>query len=253
MMVGFAQRRFAGVVLGAVGLLWGVGSVAAQVVILVSPSSFTSPTTLIDFEYFPDLSQVPYVSPILADQWKSVGILLSDDSLADGISAYSSTNGVNPHSGTRGVADSSNAPGGYVDIRFVIPGTTTPTTVQEVGLWSINGDTSSTITFYASDGSLLQTITPGTGTVFAGLQAPQGIARVRVSDADYYLLDDLQFSTIPEPKVAFLAGLGTAMVMLAGRLDQPRRKRRRETSPSTSAPAASSTPVDGSGTGVKFR
>jgi hypothetical protein len=204
---------------GALLLLLALDAAPAsgQVVVLLSPAQFTTATTLIDFETFPDTTVVPYTSPVLTTQWNTLGVVISDDTPADGASAYSSTFSVNPHSGTRAIADSTNAPGGYVDFTFVIPGTATPTTVQEAGLWTLNGDSPSTVTFYAANGSVLQVLNPAAGTTFAGISATAGIARIRVTDPDYYLVDDLQFTTltaVPEPSTVALILGGLAVVGL---------------------------------------
>jgi hypothetical protein len=210
------------------GLL-GSHRLAAQVVVLTSPAQFTTTTTLVDFETFPDTTQVPYTSSNLSNQWASLGVTISDDSPADGVSAYSSTYSVSPHSGSRAIADSVNSAGGYIDFTFVLPDTTTPTTVTEAGLWVLNGDQASTVTFYAANGSVLSSWSPAAGTTFAGLQAPAGIARIRVSDPDYYLVDDLQFTSltaaVPEPSALMLLSLSLGLLALAPVHDRLRRLR----------------------------
>lgn len=182
----------------------------AQIVVLLAPGDFQTATTLVDFENFPAGGQVPYSSGNLDDEWISVGVLMSDDSVADGISAYAATFSVNPVSGTRAVADSLNASGGFVDFKFVVPGTTTPMTVLEAGIWVLNGDQGSTVTFFDAAGTLIHTLSPAAGTSFAGIRATQGIASMRVTDADFYLVDDLQFSAVPEPGTLALLALGLA-------------------------------------------
>lgn len=162
----------------------------AQVVVLLGPADFQTVTTLVDFENFPAGGLVPYSSGDLDDEWMSVGVLMSDDSVFNGISAYSSTFSVSPVSGTRAVADSVNASGGFVEFKFVVPGTTTPQAVPEAGIWVLNGDQGSTVTFFDSAGTLIHTLAPAAGTSFAGLRASQGIASMRVTDADFYLVDN---------------------------------------------------------------
>jgi hypothetical protein len=218
-----ASWRLALVVAGLFAL--GPARLGAQVVVLLSVEDFTTPTTLVDFEFFPDLTQVPYTSASLNDQWISLGVLMSDDSVADGISAYSGTFSIGPVSGSRAVADSVNAAGGFVQFDFVQPGTRVPATVLEAGLWVLNGDTPATVEFFDGDGLLIQSLTSAAGTSFVGLRASQGIGRVRVTDSDFYLVDDLRFTNltvIPEPAAGLLAGLGLAVLWLGGRISRRR-------------------------------
>lgn len=197
------------VTVGLLGSGWML-TAQAQVVVLLGTSDFQTPTTLVDFENFPAGGQVPYSSGDLDDEWISVGVLMSDDSVSNGISAYAATFGVNPVSGTRAVADSLNASGGFVEFKFVVPGTTTPMTVLEAGIWVLNGDQGSTVTFFDAAGTLIHTLSPAAGTSFAGIRATQGIASMRVTDADFYIVDDLQFSAVPEPGTLALLILGLA-------------------------------------------
>lgn len=197
--------------------LAGIAPARAQVVILTAPSEFLTVTTLVDFENFPLGGGVPHSSGDLDDEWMTVGVLLKDDSVGNGISAYSGTFSQLPVSGTRGVADSVNGPGGFVEFTFVVPGTSTPMTVQEAGIWVLNGDNPSTVAFFDASGSLIQTLTPAAGTTFAGLRASQGIASLRVTDGDFYLTDNLQFTAVPEPGTVALMGLGLAALVLGRR------------------------------------
>jgi len=178
-------------------------SEAPAATILTGPGDFMGATTLVDFETFPGGGIVPYnsTSPgILSSQWSGLGILISDSSPGNGAGAYSATFSILPHSGTRAVGDSDGStPGGFIDFRFVIPGTTTFTTVGEAGLWVQNGDDGSTVSFFDANGTLIQSVTPSTGDRFAGIRAVEGIASIRVSDSGFYMVDDLQFAAVPEP------------------------------------------------------
>lgn len=190
----------------------GVPRLAAQVVVLTDPAQFTTTTTLIDFEALPDMSPVAYTTAALDTEWDIKGVVIGDDSSTNGASAYSGTYSIAPHSGSRAIADSANSTGGYVEFKFVHPGTSLPAVVLEAGLWVLNGDQPSTVTFYAADGSVIQTLNPAAGTTFAGLRASQGIASIRVTDADYYLVDDLQFTAVPEPSTCALLAGGLGLV-----------------------------------------
>jgi hypothetical protein len=190
-------------------LLFGLSPFASAATILSSPVQFALPTTLIDFEFFPGGGTINYNDGTIADQWRNRGVLISDDTPFDGASAYSGTFSITPHSGTHAIADSDGSTvAGFVGFNFVVPGTNIGMTVAEAGLWVQNGDEPSDITFYDSNGAKIETITPLAGDSFAGLRAPEGIASVRITDAGYYMVDDLQFSIIPEPSsLALFAAL----------------------------------------------
>lgn len=191
-------------------------SVAPAATILTGPGDFAVPTTLVDFETFPGGGIVPYNNDtpgLLTNQWRSVGILISDSSPGDGAGAYSGTYEVRPHSGTRAVANSyTGSPGGFIDFRFVIPGTTTIATVGEAGIWIQNGDASSTVSFFDANGMLIQSLTPPIGDQFAGFRAAEGIASIRISDSGYFMVDDLQFAAVPNPSFDLQATIHVSAV-----------------------------------------
>jgi uncharacterized protein (TIGR03382 family) len=182
-------------------LLSATGSVGAGALV-TDPSQFLGPTTLITFETFPGGGTVPYMSSNLDDEWKSLGVLISDSSPADGASAYSGTYGVPPHSGIKALADSENSAGGFIQYNFVVPGTTTPVTVLEAGIWVQNGDGASAVEFLDD--------------FFVGYRDSAGIASLKITDAGYYLTDDLQFScassSVPAPGALLLASLGLSLI-----------------------------------------
>jgi hypothetical protein len=188
-------------------------SLAEAATILSSPAEFSTPNLLIGFEALPDGSPIEYGDPILSNQWQSRGFLISDSSPANGASASSGTFGVPAHSGTHAISDSDRfTNGGFIEFHFVYPVSGAPGTVQEAGLWVQNGDLGSTVSFFDAAGNLLQAINTTSQDFFAGIRASEGIARIRVDDPDIYLVDDLQFTPVPEP----LAGsLATAFLMLA--------------------------------------
>jgi len=174
--------------------------------VLTSPTDFQGPTTLNTFETFPGGTPFPYSQSILSDQWISLGMRISDNSPADGAQAAGSTFGVMPHSGSKAISNGSNnldEPNGFLDFTFVLPNTTTPNPVFQVGLWTQNGDQGSSVSFYSPDGSLIQTLTTTLGDSFVGLRATEGIGRIRISDPGYFMVDDLQYSpSVPEPSTS---------------------------------------------------
>jgi hypothetical protein len=193
--------------------------------VLPGPADFRVPTTLVDFETFPSGEIVPYnnESPgLLNNQWNGIGLLISDSSAADGAGAYSGTFLVGPHSGTRAVANSYEGnPGGFIDFRFVMPGTTNIATVGEAGLWVQNGDDSSTVSFFDANGTLIQSVTSPPGDWFAGIRADEGIASIRINDPGYFMADNLQFAVVPTHSASITvtstanSGAGTLRAALA--------------------------------------
>jgi hypothetical protein len=191
---------FASMVCAIVSTPWG-----AAATILTSPAELTPPTVFIGFEALPKGGVVPFGEPILSDQWRSRGVLIVDSSPENGAAASNRTNGVPPHTGLRGISDSDRSTaGGFLEFLFVVPGTDNAGTVAEAGLWVQNGDDPSTVSFFDASDELLQSITTSESDFFAGIRAPEGIARIRITDPDFYLVDDLQFAPVPEPASATL-------------------------------------------------
>lgn len=183
--------------------------------LLTDPSQFLGPTTLITFETFPGGGTVPYLSANLDDEWKSLGVLISDSSPANGASAYSGTFGVPPHSGIKALADSEGSTaGGFIQYNFVVPATTTATTVLEAGIWVENGDGASAVEFFDGAGALLATLSTSGSDFFVGYRDSAGIASLKITDGGFYLTDDLQFSSsisVPAPGALVLAGIGLTL------------------------------------------
>ena len=170
-------------------------------------------STLIDFETFPNGEQVPYLTASLSNQWESLGILLENGLPQYGASAYAGVAGLPPHSGTHGVSSApQNVPGISLHFSFVELGTASPGMVTNASLWIENNDTrNSTVTFFGADNSALYTTQTLGHDYFAAYSNPNGIAGIRIDDADYFLADDLRFSpvmAVPEPRVWALLGIG---------------------------------------------
>ena len=68
-----------------------------------------------------------------------------------------------------------NIPGGFLDFQFVIPGTDTFATVNEVGLWVENGDAGSVVSFFDLNDALIMSLNTSVGDQFAGIHA-DGVA-----------------------------------------------------------------------------
>jgi hypothetical protein len=176
--------------------------------ILTSPSEFSPGTSLVGFEAFPNGATVPIGAAILSNQWQPWGFLISDSSPQDGAAASGGTLTVPPHRGQRAISDSNrDTPGGFIEFRFVFPVSGAPATVTEAGIWVQNGDQGSTVDFFDAQGNLLQSITTVGQDFFAGLRAMEGIARMRITDEGFYLVDDLQYTPVPEP-----GGLALAVI-----------------------------------------
>ncbi len=113
-----------------------------------------------------------------------------------------------PHSGMRAISDVDRfTPGGFIEFQFVYPISGALGTVREAGIWVQNGDLPSTVTFYDFQGNLLETIMTVGEDFFAGLRATEGIARLRITDPDYFVVDDLQYTPVPEPGGLALAAI----------------------------------------------
>jgi hypothetical protein len=199
-------------------MMWAAAQRAGAATIITSPVEFTSPTIFIGFEAFPTGEPVPAAAPILEDQWRSLGMIISDSSPQDGASAFAGIGGGIPvpaHTGMRAVTESERLVSGYIDFRFVISGTDNPGTVTEAGLWVQNNVGGATVSFFDSTDVLLESIVTEPFDDFAGLLAPEGIARIRVESGGAYLVDDLQFTPVPEPAAASL--IVAAAASLVGR------------------------------------
>jgi len=211
------MRRGWGVLAIAGLFLFSATGPARAGALVTDPSQFLGSTTLITFETFPGGATVPYMSSNLDDEWKTLGVLISDSSPADGASAYSGTYSVPPHSGIKALADSENFAGGFIQYSFVVPGTTSPTTVLEAGIWVQNGDGASAVQFFDGAGALLATVSTSGSDFFVGYHDSAGIASLKIADQGYYLTDDLQFSCasssipVPAPGALFLAGIGLSL------------------------------------------
>ena len=187
--------------------------------ILTSPAEFSTPTVLISFEQFPNGEQVPIGPTDLVDQWRPWGMVLEDSSPFNGARVFTNTFDVLPHSPIRAIADSEgDTAGGFIIFSFVIPGTSTPGTVQEAGLWVQNGDVSpSTVSFFDVQGGVLQTLTTSLSDQFIGIRATEGIASIRVSDDGFDMVDDLQFTPVPEPWATEMSLMALALQAHLGR------------------------------------
>jgi hypothetical protein len=203
-------------------VLSGITSDLSQGTLLSNPYQFSVSTSLIDFEVFPDGSQVPYVSGDLSDQWQSLGVLISDSGPAHAASAYAGTQGTSPHSGTRGIAPALSAgEGASLLLSFLAPGDSSLAVVPQAGLWIQNGSGgSSLVTFYDRSNNPIRVLTTLGTDFFAGLRYDAGISAIRITDPTYFMADDLQFGPItpvPEPSIWTLVWMGIAAVVTARR------------------------------------
>jgi hypothetical protein len=174
--------------------------------ILTSPEQMTPPTLLIGFEAFPNGQIVPFGTR-LTNQWQTYGLLIANHT-GEGALPFRATNNVPAHSGTKALSPVGGFNlGGYLDFRFVYPVSGLPATVQQVGIWVQNGDLPSTVTFYDSQDNVLETIMTDGEDFFAGLRATEGIARMRITDPDNFLADDIQYTPVPEPAALALAAI----------------------------------------------
>lgn len=210
--------------------------------VLSAPANFTVSTTMIDFETYPDPGggspiTTPYSPYLLYNQWQSLGVLVSDISNSSiAVAAYLKTYSQFTHSGIKGLGIAPATSSG-VSMRydFVIPGTTTPTTMLEAGIWVQNGDATtapSTVEFFDIFGGLLGSVTTpsnqgSNNDFFAGLSTTTGISSIKISDAGYYLTDDLEFgnASLPTPIPAAVWLFGSGLFGLLG-IAQKRKKNR---------------------------
>jgi hypothetical protein len=215
-------------------MLWPLSADAAM--ILTSPAQFTSANIIVQFEVFPDGQPVPYNSGTLSNQWQSLGLLIADATPENGASAYNSTGGgasppVPPHSGTHALGNSDS--GAFIELRFVIPNTNNFGVVEEAGLWVQTPDTvpgfpprPSTVTFFDINGAVLGSRTTSTTDEFIGISAPEGVALIRIDGTNVFLVDDVQFSPVPEPAglrliLAVASILAMRSSQVAGRQTHP--------------------------------
>lgn len=213
-----------------VGVALAISSnlVTGAVTVLPTDGHFISvPTTLITFEDVP----VPPAMSIQYNRYQTLGVHLSggssNDCLIPGcnllgtstVTAYMGTVGatgcpvppcsVAPHSGNAGIGDSITdpPPGGCVVIRFVQPGTTTPTSVLEAGIWAHRGLEDDCVEFLDANQTLLYTFTVTTDSwQWYGIRATEGIRYIRYTGQPSYppygggggyLIDDLKFGGTP--------------------------------------------------------
>lgn len=170
--------------------------------VLNDVEDFTFETQLVDFEHYPDGTEVPLGAADLDDEWLTWGIRISDSSLAPGARAYTSTLGIPAHSGVNALADSDADAGGHIRFQFVETQTMSDMRYVEVGLWVQTGDAGDIVEFLDGDGLPICTITtPHFGDYFIAIREPMGIAGVRVIGNGWYLVDDLQFGGPLTPPV----------------------------------------------------
>jgi hypothetical protein len=81
-------------------------------------------------------------------------------------------------------------------------------------------EASATVSFFDANDSLLESIVTEPTDEFAGLLAPEGIARIRVESGGIFLVDDLQFAPVPEPAAASLFVAAAASLAIRRRLPQ---------------------------------
>lgn len=154
----------------------------------------------IDFETNPD-GTTP-VGPI-SNQWQRLGVIFSDENgnpatvhSSLNLSYWSILDLLRARSGTNAILSY----GEKLMITFVDPNTGQPGVVREAGIWAVNANTfwpeSTTVQFVDIAGNVLETATSGGKFFFAGARSRKGVARLIITDPDYFLLDDLQFSPV---------------------------------------------------------
>jgi len=212
------------------GAAWlaATAPLTATVTVLPTDGHFiSSPTTLITFEDIP----VPPAMTIQHNRYQNLGVHLSggtsNDCLIPGcnllgtstVTAYNGTVGatgcpvppcsVPPYSGNAGIGDSITdpPPGGCVIVRFVQPGTTTPTLVLEAGVWAHRGLEDDCIEFLDANQAVLYTFTVTSNSwQWYGIRATEGIRYIRFTGQPSYppygggggyLIDNLKFGGEP--------------------------------------------------------
>jgi hypothetical protein len=213
------------------GLWLCLASPAGAVDILLNENDFqSSPTTFIDFEDITLCSPAPCTTFINVDRYQPQGVHIADGTSTtcsnfacdlgstSAAGAWSGTVGgmdsgcpfvscfVPPHSGGKAIADSdSSLPAGCVVIRFVVPGTATPTSVFEAGVWAHGGKENDCVEFYDASQNLLASLTaPADAWTFLGVRASQGVRYIRMlgtftslPNGGGFLIDDLKFGGTP--------------------------------------------------------
>lgn len=207
-----------------------VAPTSATVTILANDNDFQSTPTLITFDDISFCSGSGCITTFATDRYQPQGAHIVDGlaSTCDGAgcplngtsapAAYSATAGgpdsgcgfptcsVPPHSGLVAIADSDrDIPAGCIVIRFVTPGTSTPTSALEAGIWVHGGKEQDCVQFFDANDNLLATLSaPADFWTFAGVRATQGVRSIRFLGSNIglpqgggYLVDDLKFGGSP--------------------------------------------------------
>jgi len=193
------------------GLMFAVGTpVANGAISYGSPSPSLSPTfgTLVDFD---DKAPGPLGTPILWNDYVSVGVA-SITELGAGILArypYSAQSQPN-FAGTGGGYEIGGAPGGWdgtIQIDLALPAS-----MVGIGIANSSGGPE-TFSVYDSTGSLLESHPVAAGfNVYAVItRGAYDISRLVIT-GDYFAIDDLQFNAIPAPGAILLGSIGVGLV-----------------------------------------
>ena len=73
------------------------------------------------------------------------------------------------------------------------------------------------MSFFDVQGGVLQTLTTSLSDQFIGIRATEGIASIRVSDDGFDMVDDLQFTPVPEPWATEMSLMALALQAHLGR------------------------------------